>query len=73
MKQTYLTWDDAPVIMRLDEVSALLRISRSSAYKLCHQPGFPVSHLGKRLVVEKTHLRKWIEMNTEKTESVYSR
>lgn len=65
MKDTYFDWDNVPLILTADSLAMLLQISRSSAYSLCHTSGFPVSHIGGRMVVEKNNLRRWLAQNTE--------
>ena len=42
------------------EISALLCISRSSAYTLMRSKGFPTLYIGKRMLVPRNELEKWI-------------
>jgi excisionase family DNA binding protein len=64
MKTTFFDWEKVPIIMTVDDLASLLNISRSAAYSLCNSKGFPTSHIGSRLVVEKDNLRKWLARNT---------
>lgn len=58
---TYTHYDDLPILMTVEETSTLLRISRSETYKLCHKPGFPVTHVtDKRIMIPKEELFAWL-------------
>lgn len=61
----YSSWEDASVMLNANELAALLGISRSNAYVLMHSRGFPVLKIGARMLVPKSQLQKWIEMNTQ--------
>ena len=59
---TYSHYDDIPILMTVDEMSKLLRISRSEGYKLCRKPGFPAAQITeKRIMVSKEALFSWLE------------
>ena len=66
MKNMYFDWANVPLILTVADVASLLHISRAAAYSLCHTKGFPTSHIGGRMVVEKENLRKWITKNTDR-------
>lgn len=42
----------------------VLGVSPSSGYELMHQPGFPVLHMGSRMVVPKEKRIQWMEEHT---------
>ena len=65
MKDMFFDWGNVPLILTVDDLASLLNISRSAAYSLCHSKGFPTSHIGGRMVVEKDNLRKWLAKNTD--------
>lgn len=41
------------------DLQSLFGISRSTAYRLCQQPGFPAFRIGKRVVIDPDDLDKW--------------
>ena len=60
---TYNHYDDIPILMTVEEMSKLLRISRSEGYKLCRKPGFPAAQItNKRIMVPKDALFSWLEV-----------
>lgn len=66
MKQTlYKNYEDLPLVLTAKELSRLLRISRSGAYALMARENFPTLSLGKRVVVPKEGLLKWLEEATK--------
>ncbi len=47
--------------LNIPEVAALLRISRNRAYDLAAaDPTFPVIRIGRRLIVSREDLRRWL-------------
>lgn len=60
-KKIYSSWDEAPVTLCADDISALLGISRAGAYTLMRQEGFPIIQIGKRMVVPKNKLLTWMD------------
>ena len=60
MTTIYTSYDQLPLMLNADEVASALGISRSNAYTLMHSKGFPVLHIGKRLVVPKDKLYEWV-------------
>ncbi|MBQ3081062.1 MAG: helix-turn-helix domain-containing protein [Clostridia bacterium] len=66
MKQDlYKNYEDLPLLLTAKELSRLLRISRSGAYALMAKEGFPSVSLGKRIVVPKEGLLKWLREATK--------
>ncbi|MBR1841914.1 MAG: helix-turn-helix domain-containing protein [Oscillospiraceae bacterium] len=53
--------DELPYMLNANEVADILGIARNSAYTLMHSKGFPTIHIGRRMVVPKDKLIKWIE------------
>lgn len=60
-RSTYKNYDDLPLFLNAHQVSQVLGISVSSAYELFHEPGFPVLHVGSRMVVPKEQFIQWVE------------
>ena len=50
------------------DVAALFEISRSHAYDLVHEEGFPKIEIGGRIIVPKDTLMDWIHRKSNKTE-----
>ena len=53
--------DQIPCTMNADEVAAYLNVSKSGAYTVMHSKGFPVIHIGKRMVVLRDKFLQWVE------------
>ena len=58
------SYQDLPLTLDVHDLGRALHLSRSSAYRLLHEPGFPTLHVGHRLLVPRDHLIRWIDENT---------
>lgn len=47
--------------MSIEEMGKELGISRTTAYDLAQQPGFPSFTIGRRVLISRNGLMKWIE------------
>lgn len=56
--------DSNSLTYSIEEVAEVLGISRATAYNLANSKGFPVLRIGKRMVVPKEALAKWMEQQT---------
>ena len=65
MKRNYKSLDELPVTLNATDVATTLGISRANAYILMNSKEFPTLHIGKRLIVSKDKLIKWIDMNSQ--------
>lgn len=66
MKQSkYKSYDDLPLFLNAEMVSAVLGVAPSSAYELMHEPEFPTLRIGNRMVVPKEKFVQWVEANTK--------
>ena len=65
MKGIYKNLDELPVTLNATDVANTLGISRANAYILMNSKEFPTLHIGKRLIVSKDKLIKWIDMNSQ--------
>lgn len=66
MKESkYKSYDDLPLFLNAEMVSAVLGVAPSSAYELMHETGFPVLKVGSRMVVPKEKFIQWVEANTK--------
>ncbi|WP_130849608.1 helix-turn-helix transcriptional regulator [Intestinimonas timonensis] len=61
MKESeYRSYDDLPLFLNSATVAKVLGVSPSSGYELMHEPGFPVLHIGNRMVVPKEQFIQWV-------------
>ena len=58
------SYDDLPLFLNASMISQVLGVSSSSCYELMHTPGFPVLHVGNRMIVPKEKFIQWVEQNT---------
>lgn len=66
MKESkYKSYDDLPLFLNAEMVSAVLGIAPSSTYELMHEAGFPVLKIGNRMVVPKEKFIQWVESHTQ--------
>lgn len=66
MKQSkYKSYDDLPLFLNAEMVSAVLGVAPSSAYELMHEAEFPVLKVGNRMVVPKERFVQWVEAHTK--------
>jgi len=61
MSPTKTSYEQLPLMLNADQLSETLGISRAGAYELMHSKGFPTLRIGKRMMVSKDQLIKWIE------------
>ncbi len=54
-----------PFTLNAQQVADVLGIARNSAYTLMHSEGFPTIHIGKRLLVPKDKLLRWMDKQTQ--------
>lgn len=59
--EDYKSYDDLPLMLSVKELSAVLGISRTSAYELVHTKEIPSVKAGSRILVPKVKLIEWIE------------
>lgn len=52
--------------MNVPELASSLGISIPSAYKLVKKPGFPVIHIGNRILIPIEAYREWILRESQK-------
>ena len=61
MNQNKTSYDQLPIMLNANAIAQTLGISRAGAYELMHSKGFPTLRIGKRMMVSKEQLIKWIE------------
>ena len=62
----YKNYDELPLMLNMKQLSDLLGISDASAYELVQEEDFPSLRIGKRIVVPKEELRRWISVHTKR-------
>ena len=66
MKESVFTsYDQLPLLLNVKQLAALLGVSDSSVYELIQEDDFPSLRIGKRIVIPKEELRKWISAHTK--------
>ena len=53
--------DELPDFCSLEELSRVLQVSRSTAYRMAAQGSIPSLRVGRRVIVPKEHLVRWID------------
>lgn len=64
-KSIYTSYDELPLLLSVKQLVDLMGISDSSVYELIQEDDFPSLRIGKRIVVPKEELRKWITVHTK--------
>ena len=62
----YKSYDDLPLMLSVHDVAEVLGISKSSAYMLVKENGFPRLKIGARVVVPREKFIEWINKNISK-------
>ena len=50
-----------PLLITVEETMRQLRIGRTKLYSLIKQEGLPVHRFGRRVLIDPTELRPWLE------------
>ena len=61
MEKQFRTYDDLHLMLSVQDVSAVLGISRAGAYELVKSEGFPAMNIGSRIIVPKEDFILWIK------------
>ena len=62
MNYLYTNFDEMPVTLSVEQAADALSISAVSLYKLIKKDKtFPAINMGRRIVIPKENLKKWIE------------
>lgn len=56
-----MSLDELPDFCSLEEFSEVFRVSRSTAYRMAAQGSIPCLRIGRRVIVSKEHLMRWID------------
>ena len=66
MEKQFKTYDDLPLMLSVQDVPAVLGISRAGAYELVKSEGFPAMNIGSRIIVPKEDFILWIKQKVSK-------
>ena len=61
MDRAYTSYEQLPLTLNAEQVGRFLNISRAGAYALFHREGFPCIRIGKRMLVEREALLRWMD------------
>lgn len=64
--------DELPDFCSLEEISEVFRVSRSTAYRMAAQGNIPCLRIGRRVIVSKVHLMRWIDKSISSEKDVGS-
>ena len=64
-KSVFTSYDELPLLLNVKQLAELLGVSDSSVYELMQKDDFPSLRIGKRIVIPKEELRKWISAHTK--------
>lgn len=67
MKTSFTSFNELPVMLNADQLAQALNISRAGAYQLMHSSSFPTVRIGKRMLVPKEHLLRWLDQKVQET------
>lgn len=54
------SFDELPLTLTVEEMGKVLGISRSTAYELANSKGFPALKIGRRLIIPRIALMRWM-------------
>ena len=64
-KSVFTSYDELPLLLNVKQLADLLGVSDSSVYELIQEDDFPSLRIGKRIVIPKEELRRWISAHTK--------
>ena len=53
--------DELPDFCSLGEFASVFGVSRSTAYRMAAQGSIPSLRIGRRVIVSKEHLKRWVD------------
>ena len=57
----YKKYEDLPLFLNAELLAKVLGVGVSSAYELMHEKGFPSVRIGKRFIVPREDLKRWLD------------
>ena len=62
----YQNYEDLPLFLNAELLAKVLGVGVSSAYELMHEKEFPSVRIGKRFIVPRDDLKRWMEEQVAK-------
>ena len=62
----YKNYEDLPLFLNAELLAKVLGVAVSSAYELMHEKGFPSVRIGKRFIVPRDDLKRWMDEQVAK-------
>ena len=62
----YQSYEDLPLFLNAELLAKVLGVGVSSAYELMHEKGFPSVRIGKRFIVPRDDLKRWMDEQVAK-------
>ena len=62
----YHNYEDLPLFLNAELLAKVLGVGVSSAYELMHEKGFPSVRIGKRFIVPRDDLKRWMDEQVAK-------
>ena len=62
----YKNYEDLPLFLNAELLAKVLGVAGSSAYELMHEQGFPSVRIGKRFIVPREDLKRWMDEQVTK-------
>ena len=61
MNSSVSSFNDLPLVLNASQLAGVLNISRANAYNLLHREDFPTLRIGKRMLVPRDKLARWMD------------
>ncbi|MEW6274206.1 MAG: helix-turn-helix domain-containing protein [Bacillota bacterium] len=58
-------WNDLPAVLTIEDAALFLRRGYRCVLQLCYRKDFPAMRLGRRWLINRDGLRRWLERQTE--------
>ena len=71
MDSVFRNFEQLPMVLTVSELAQVLRISKSNAYFLMHSKDLATIRIGKRMLVTKIELMRYIEEHTGENREKY--
>ncbi len=62
--QKQIVYEYMPLTISVETMAKEFNISRPEAYKLAHTPGFPSFSIGRRILINRKGLQRWMDIQS---------
>ncbi len=59
-----IVYEYVPLAISVETMAKEFNISRPEAYKLAHTPGFPSFSIGRRILINRKGLQRWMDVQS---------